>query len=46
MNISAEPVVTPPVSSLSHGLKIDYKAFARQFLEDKDAVLYLIATCY
>jgi hypothetical protein len=43
--MSAIPA-TPPGPSLCHGLKIEYKAYARHFLENEDAVLYLIATCY
>jgi hypothetical protein len=44
--MSATPAVTPPAPELCHGLKIEYKAYARPFLENtKDAVLYLIATC-
>jgi hypothetical protein len=38
--------VTPPPAKLCDALKIEYKAFARPFLENtKDAILYLIATC-
>ncbi len=44
--MSATPAVAPPAPGLSHGLEIEYKAFARPFLEGTDAVLYLIATCY
>jgi hypothetical protein len=43
--VSAAPVHLP-AADLCHGLKIEYKAFARPFLKGKDAVLYLIATCY
>jgi hypothetical protein len=43
------PPPTPPPTpgpSLSHGLEIEYKAFARSFTQDKKiATLYLIATC-
>jgi hypothetical protein len=39
-------LVTRPSADLCHGLKIEYKAFSRPFLEGKDAVLYLMATCY
>jgi len=43
--MSAAPV-TPPAADPCHGLKIEYKAFARPFLEGKDAVLFLMATCF
>lgn len=36
----------PPPLSLSHGIDIEYKAFARHFGQPKVAVLYLVATCY
>ncbi len=37
---------TLPAPRLSHGLEIEYKAFARPFFEGGDGVLYLMATCY
>lgn len=37
---------TPPASGLSHGLGIEYKAFARSFSQGTDGVLFLMATCY
>jgi hypothetical protein len=40
--MATQPV---PASSLSHGLAIEYKAFARAF-QGGGAVLNLIATCY
>jgi hypothetical protein len=37
---------TPLAPSLSHGVEIEYKAFARSFSQgDKAGVLYLVATC-
>ncbi len=45
--MSATSTGTPPGSGLSHGLAIEYKAFARSFAQDSAAaVLYLMATCY
>jgi hypothetical protein len=35
-----------PAAQLSHGLEIEYKAFARSFSKGADGVLYLLATCY
>jgi hypothetical protein len=37
---------TPP-PALSHGVEIEYKAYARSFFTNapKDAALYLVATC-
>ena len=38
---------TAPVTQISHGLAIEYKAFVRTFFEDQTAgVLYLMATCF
>jgi hypothetical protein len=36
-----------PPSELSHGVEIEYKAFARSYFQNapKAAVLYLVATC-
>jgi len=36
-----------PPSELSHGIEIEYKAFARSFFQNapEAAVLYLVATC-
>src|SRR5580704_17546952 len=35
-----------PAPGLSHGLEIEYKAFARSFTQDKKVgTLYLMATC-
>lgn len=40
------PPPPTPAPGLSHGLQIEYKAFARSFTKDKKvAVLYLMATC-
>jgi hypothetical protein len=36
---------TPAPAGLSHGLQIEYKAFARSFSQGSDGVLYLMATC-
>ena len=36
----------PAATGLSHGIDIEYKAFARHFGQSKVAVLYLVATCY
>lgn len=35
-----------PAPRLSHGVEIEYKAFARRFSQGPDGVLYLLATCY
>ncbi|MGH9434798.1 MAG: hypothetical protein ACRD06_02225 [Terriglobia bacterium] len=43
--MSASPA-TLRATALSHGLEIEYKAFARSFAEGTDGVLYLMATCY
>jgi len=40
------PPTTPAPSSLSRGLGIEYKAFARPFTGGTDGVLYLMASCY
>jgi hypothetical protein len=42
------PATPPPTPApgLSHGLEIEYKAFARSFTQDKKVgTLYLMATC-
>ena len=45
--MSATQIETDPSTSLSHGLAIEYRAFARPFSTEGDAaVLYLMATCY
>ena len=37
---------TPPAPQLSHGVKIEYKAFKRTFFSNTtDGVLFLMATC-
>jgi hypothetical protein len=43
--MSASPA-TLPAAQLSHGLEVEYKAFARSFSNGTDGVLYLLATCY
>jgi hypothetical protein len=44
---SSAPSGSAPATSLSHGLAIEYKAFARSFSKgDSAAVLFLLASCY
>jgi hypothetical protein len=43
--MSATSESTSPLSTLSEGLEIEYKAFAR-FVQGEHGVLYLIATCF
>jgi hypothetical protein len=45
--MAASLTATAPASALSHGQAISYKAFARNFTQDKSVgVLYLMATCF
>ncbi|MGH9405667.1 MAG: hypothetical protein ACRD3D_07530 [Terriglobia bacterium] len=43
--MSVSPAAVP-APRLSHGTGLEYKAFARRFLQGPDGVLYLVATCY
>ena len=44
--MSTEPVA-PLAADLSHGPKLEYKAYARQFLDNTThGVFYLIASCF